>query len=226
MDSLKILWSGVTRRTAKQVSEYIKMDSRFIISAGISRTNQEYYNYDELDSITEEFDVIIDFSHKDNFKKILDFAIKKNKPLIIGTSNLSGYDEKELESSSYIIPIFRGGNFRFGVKKFIDEVLEYAKTHDEVKLIETHYITMHLPSQTAQVIKERVLKETNKNIIIESNYQDQENTNEWRVGDLCYRCPVYDENLAKDILNIGLLMKNKKANGIYDLDRLLKDVNL
>lgn len=226
MDSLKILWSGITGRTAKQVIDYIKKDSRFIITVGICRSNKEYYNYNELDSITEDFDVIIDFSHKDNFKKILNFAINKNKPLIIGTSGLSEAEEQELEDASYKIPVFRGGNFRFGVKKFIDDVIMYAKTHDEVKLIETHYITMHLPSQTARVIKERVLKETNKNLIIESFYQDKESTNDWRVGDINYHCEVYDENLAKDILNIGVLMKNKSADGIYDLDRLLKDINL
>lgn len=226
MENLKILWSGITGRTANKVKEYIKKDSRFSIVAGISRSNNEYYNYDELDVIDVDFDVIIDFSNKDNFKKILEYAISKNKPLIIGTSGLSDEEEQELKKSSHIIPIFRGGNFRFGVKKFIDDVIAYAKTHDQVELIETHYITMHLPSETAKVIKERVQKETNKELIIKSFYQDKESTNDWRVDNLSYHCEIYDENLAQDILNIALLMKDKQADGLYDLDRLLNDTNL
>lgn len=162
MEHLKILWSGISGRTASVVKEYIKKDNRFIITVGICRSNKEYYTYDELDLIDVDFDVLIDFSNKDNFKKILEYAISKNKPLIIGTSGLSAKEEQELEEASHIIPIFCGGNFRFGVKKFIDNVIIYAKTHDQIELIETHYITMHLPSETAKVIKDRVLKETNK----------------------------------------------------------------
>lgn len=85
---------------------------------------------------------------------------------------------------------------------------------------------MHLPSETAKVIKEKVQKETNKELIIKSFYQDKESTNDWRVDNLSYHCEIYDENLAQDILNIALLMKDKQADGLYDLDRLLNDTNL
>lgn len=226
MEQLKILWSGITGRTATVVKEYIKKDNNFIITAGICRNNEDYYNYNELDSIDANFNVIIDFSHKDNFKKILAYALKQNKPLIIGTSGLNENELKELEEASHIIPIFRGGNFRFEVKNFIDDVVTYAKSHDQIELVETHYITMHLPSQTAEVIKQRVFDETNKELTITSFYQDKESSNDWRVGDLVYHCGIYDENLAKDILNIALLMKNKPANGLYNLERLLNDTNL
>ncbi len=225
MENIKILWSGITGRTAEEVKKVIALDHQYSITAGICRNNNNYYNYNELDLITEEFDIIIDFSNKDNFPKILDFAINKNKPLIIGTSGLSNEEEQELTKSSSIIPIFRGGNFRFAVKKFIDDVVLYAKCHDEIKLIETHYITMNLPSETAKVIKRRVKEDTGKELIIESFHQNQENTNNWQVDNLNYRCEIYDDNLAKDILTIASIMVKKEADGIYDLDRLLKDVN-
>ena len=42
-----------------------------------------------------------------------------NKPVIIGTAGLTEEQMKAFEDASNIIPIFRGGNFRFDVKNFI-----------------------------------------------------------------------------------------------------------
>lgn len=64
--------------------------------------------------------MIVDFSHKDSFDKILEFALKVKKPIIIGTAGLTEVQMKLFEDASNIIPVFRGGNFRFEVKKFID----------------------------------------------------------------------------------------------------------
>ena len=67
------------------------------IVAGICRSDSNYYNYEQLNDIKEEFDVIVDFSHKDSFDKILSYAIKKNKPLIIGTAGLTEEQMKAFE---------------------------------------------------------------------------------------------------------------------------------
>lgn len=55
---------------------------------------------------------------------------------------------QSFEKASHIIPIFRGGNFQFKVKEFIDAVVEHAKKYDgELKLIETHYKTKKIPAK-------------------------------------------------------------------------------
>lgn len=224
MNKVKILWSGITGRTGKEALEVVKSNDSFEIVAGICRSDNKYYNYEQLDNITEDFDVIIDFSHKDSFNKVLNYAIRMNKPLIIGTAGLSDEQVEALENASNIIPIFRGGNFRFEVKQFIDEIVEYAKTcADDLVLIETHYKTINIPSETAKVIARRVLEETGKKVEIKSFLQNDENTNDWRVDNIHYRCGAYDEKLAKDILNIAVMIKDKTPNGIYDLDRLIKE---
>ncbi len=224
MENIKILWSGITGKTANEVLKIAQSDDSIQIVAGICRNNNKYYNYNELDNIKEDFDVIIDFSHRDSFDAILDYALKVKKPLITGTSGLSSEQIQKMQNASNIIPIFRGGNFRFEVKEFIDKIIEYAKSsNDEITLIEKHYITVPIPSQTAKVIAEKVFEETGKQIKIESSQQDRENTNDWRVNNIQYQCTAYDEKLARDIVNIAIMMKSKKANGIYDLDRLFKE---
>lgn len=73
---VKILWSGITGRTGILAERFSKESDNVSIIAGVCRNNDNYYNYDNLDNIKEEFDVIVDFSHKDSFDSILAFALK------------------------------------------------------------------------------------------------------------------------------------------------------
>jgi len=221
MEDVKIIWSGITGRTGTQALAETKKHSFAKIVAGICRNNENYYNYDNLNNIELDFDIIVDFSHKDSFDKILEFALIKRKPLVIGTANLSEEQELAIEKASYIIPVFRGGNFRFDVQKFMDDVLNYAKNTDN-KLVqkETNYKTKKIPSQTAQELQKRVLKETNKYLEIQSFLEYDELINDYRCGPLHCRVIGF-ESLAFDILKICSLMKDKPANGIWNLHRLL-----
>lgn len=224
MNKVKVLWSGITGRTGKEALEIAEVSDSVEIVAGICRSDNNFYNYDELDSIKEDFDVIVDFSHKDSFNKILDFALKVKKPIIIGTTGLTDEQTKAFEEASNVIPVFRGGNFRFAVKKFIDDVVEYAKNCEEekIELVETHYKTKKVPSETAKVVAKRVLNETGKKVNIKSLLEYDEPINDWRVADLNCRVIGFKE-LANDVLNIAVMMKNKIPNGVYDLDRLFRE---
>ena len=223
---VRILWSGITGRTGKEALEIAKQSDSVEIVAGICRSDNTYYNYDELDEIKEDYDIIVDFSHKDCFDKVLNYALKVKKPIIIGTSGLTDDQMKAFKDAANIIPVFRGGNFRFDVKKFIDDVVEYAKTcSDTIELIETHYKTKKIPSETAKVIAKRVLDETGKEVIIKSFLEYDELINDWRVGDLHCRVIGFKE-LAEDVLKIAVMMKDKKIDGVYDLDRLFKEENI
>lgn len=223
---VKILWSGITGRTGREAQEIAMQSDSVEIVAGICRSDNTFYNYEQLDDITEEFDIIIDFSHKDVFDKVLKYALKVNKPIIIGTSGLTDEQMEAFKEAANVIPVFRGGNFRFDVKKFIDDVVDYAKTcDDKIELIETHYKTKKIPSETAKVIAKRVLDETGKEVIIKSFLEYDELINDWRVGNLHCRVVGF-KKLAEDVLKIAVMMKDKKVDGIYDLDRLFKEENI
>lgn len=227
MEKVKILWSGITGRTGKEAVEIAKESDSVEISASLSRNNVDYYNYDELDNIKEDFDVIVDFSHKDSFDRVLDFALKVKKPIVIGTAGLTEEQMKRFEEASKIIPVFRGGNFRFDVKKFIDEVVEYAKKSEKESfdLIETHYKTKKVPSETAKVVAKRVLEEAGKQVNINSYLEYDELINDWKIDDLHCRVVGFKE-LAENVLEIAKMMKDKTPSGVYDLDRLLKEQEL
>ena len=227
MEKVKILWSGITGRTGKEAIEIAKNSDTVEITAGLSRSNTNYYNYDELDKIKESFDIIVEFSHKDSFDKVLDFALKVKKPIVIGTAGLTEEQMKRFEEASKIIPVFRGGNFRFDVKKFIDEVVEYAKKSEKesLDLIETYWKTKKVPSETAKVVAKRVLEETGKQVNIKSFLEYDELINDWKIDDLHCRVIGFKE-LAENVLEIAKMMKDKTPSGVYDLDRLLKEQEL
>ena len=227
MEKVKILWSGITGRTGREAIEIAKNSDTVEIVAGLSRSNTNYYNYDELDKIKESFDIIVEFSHKDSFDKVLDFALKVKKPIIIGTAGLTEEQMKRFEEASNIIPVFRGGNFRFDVKKFIDEVVEYTRKSEKesLDLIETHWKTKKVPSETAKVVAKRVLEETGKQVNIKSFLEYDELINDWKIDDLHCRVIGFKE-LAENVLEIARMMKEKTPSGVYDLDRLLKEQEL
>lgn len=227
MEKVKILWSGITGRTGREALQLVKDLETVEIVAGVCRTDDTYYHYDALDQIKEDFDVIVDFSHKDVFDTMLAYALQVKKPIIIGTSGLTDEQVKAYEEAAKVIPVFRGGNFRFEVKKFIDQVVAYAKhsKEDSLELVETHYKTKKIPSETAKVVANRVLKETGKTVRISSFLEYDELINDWRVGD--YHCRVVGfKELAEDVLQIATMMKNKPAGELYDLDRLLLERDL
>lgn len=227
MEKVKILWSGITGRTGREAIEIAKDSDTVEIVAGLSRSNTNYYNYDELDKIKEDFDIIVEFSHKDSFDKVLDFALKVKKPIVIGTAGLTEEQMKRFEEASNIIPVFRGGNFRFDVKKFIDEVVEYTRKSEKESfdLIETHWKTKKVPSETAKVVAKRVLEETGKQVNIKSFLEYDELINDWKIDDLHCRVIGFKE-LAENVLEIARMMKEKTPSGVYDLDRLLKEQEL
>lgn len=224
MKKVNVLWSGITGRTGKEAKKIAEKSNSVEIVAGVCRSDNNFCNYDNLDDINVDFDVIVDFSHKDSFDKVLNYALKVKKPIIIGTAGLTDEQMKAFENASNMIPVFRGGNFRFNVKKFIDDVVSYAKTCDKEKLelIETHYKTKKVPSETAKVIAKRVLSETGKEMEIKSFLEYDELINDWKVDDLHCRVVGFKE-LAEDVLEIAIMMKDKKPAGIYDLDRLFRE---
>ena len=227
MKKVKILWSGITGRTATHAKEIIKECPYAEIVAGVCRNNLEYYHYDELDKINEEFDVIVDFSNPKQFDKMIKFAIENNKPIILGTAGLTDEQVKKYEDAAKIIPVFRGGNFRSKVKVFIDKVLEYVKScdKDEFEIVETHYKGKKVPSETAKVIAKRIKDETDKKSSIKSYCIYDGLINDWRVDDLSCRVESFYE-LAEDILDIALVMKYQTSTQLYDLDGLYRENNI
>lgn len=257
MEVTKILWSGLTGRTGFEAVKEARNMLDVDIVLGVSRRNMDsvididgekfegvkWLSYDMdilwgnglLEAVKKaDIDVIVDFSHPDVFEKIVELAVRANVPLISGTSGLTDRQMAMLYDATNRIPVFRGGNFRFKVKKFIDEAVKIAKIHDGLVLCEEHWSGQPLPTEAAKELHRRVLSATGKDVQITNGAPFGAETliNQWTLyyddspdHNVVCRVSGFDE-LAEDILRIAKVMAKKpvKKGEFYDLDEIWDDL--
>lgn len=249
MEATRILWSGLTGRTGLEAIKAVRSTPDIDIVMGVSRrdindiidVNGEKFggvkwlrygkicrdSFDYL-GIESEVDVIVDFSNPEVFDEVLKVAIRTGKPLISGTSGLSNRQMAALYDATNRIPVLRGGNFRFKVKKFIDEAVELAKAAPgNLTLYENFYKGKSLPSETSRVIQRRIQDATGKVIGVCSSatFGRKNLVCDWRIGSLHCRTVGFDE-LAHDVLQIAKLMDVEpvKKGEFYDLDGIWEEL--
>jgi 4-hydroxy-tetrahydrodipicolinate reductase len=111
--------------------------------------------YTDIYDVNEKFDCIIDFSHHTATKKLLEYAIEKNAPVVVATT---GHDEAEkqliLDASKHI-PVFHSANMSLGVALLCELAKNAAKTFPDadIEIIEKHHNRkLDAPSGTALLL--------------------------------------------------------------------------
>ncbi len=259
METTRILWSGLTGRTGREAIKQAPIIPGVEIVAGMKRHVSETDSVrlgDEIFKQVDWFDyatgmqgiyglirmteraginIIVDFSHPDVFDRVLELAIRTGKPLVSGTSGLSARQMASLYDATNRIPVFRGGNFRFKVKQFIDEALRLTMMADGTPtLYENFYEGKSLPSETSKVIRRRISEATGKKVTVysEANLPKENLPCKWRLdlgtelrnGLNCNT--VGFDKLAHDVLDIARVMAKKpvKKGEFYDLDEIWDDL--
>ncbi len=129
------------------------------------------------------------------------------------------------------IPVFRGGNFRFKVKKFIDEAVELAKMQNgHFTLYENFYEGKSLPSETSKGIQRRFSEEVGKTIEVYSlaNLPKKGLPCDWRIDlgtELRNNLHCHTEGfaeLAHDVLRIAAIMPKipRSPGHLWSLDEI------
>lgn len=243
---VRIVWSGLTGKTGRAALQIARTRSDVEIVGGISRRSHDelatldiagetfpgiiWNRYDEFKLLFSEFgpfDVIVDFSHVDQTEVVAQFAAMLHKPLISGTAGLAQRDLAILRDYAGCTPIFRGGNFQFAVKQFIDQAVEWGIEHPDETLYESFFKGKIIPSQTYEVILQRVYAATGQSIGVRSSrpYDADSLICDWRFGNLHCRTVGFAD-LASNVLDIAKVMKDKPAKPaeFYDLDELWPDL--
>ena len=112
--------------------------------------------YRRLEDVTEQADVLVDFSVPATTPDILRFALEHKMPVVIGTTGLSERELKLIRSASEQIPVFQTGNMSLGVNLQLELVQLAASTlgtNFDVEIIETHHRKkVDSPSGTALML--------------------------------------------------------------------------
>jgi 4-hydroxy-tetrahydrodipicolinate reductase len=118
---------------------------------------------DDLAAGLTRSDVIVDFSSHQATKSVLDLAIARRKPVIIGTTGHSAEAKKQLLALAAQVPCVWAGNFSVGVNLLFALTQRAAHVLDasyDAEVIEMHHrFKKDAPSGTAARLLEIILEE-------------------------------------------------------------------
>ena len=144
---MKVLLIGSNGRMGKQMQNYMTHNKIDFLAV-------DKQNFDA--AFESDFDVIVDFSTADALKQNLDLALKKNKPILIATTNHNSKNEHMIERASKHIAIAVCPNLSVGIMTVckIIEQLKAVCNYDFVVSEIHHKNKLDSPSGTAkQLIK-------------------------------------------------------------------------
>ncbi len=158
---MKILLSGASGKMGEEVIKAVESKNNFEIVCGFDATegNKGFPIYNETTNIKEEFDVIIDFSVPIATLKVLEFARKNNKPIVIATTGFNKEQLEIIEDYSKEIPIFRSSNMSLDINLMADIVKRIAEflSDTDIEITETHHNRkVDSPSGTAILLADAI----------------------------------------------------------------------
>ncbi len=159
---VNVLINGINGRMGQEVLNQVNSSEEFEVCCGVDKYNNKDYPfpvYDNVNSIKEIPDVIIDFSVPEASMNILEFAKSKNVPIIIATTGFSDEQLNVINDASKVIPVFRSGNMSYEINIMADIVAKLAKqlTNSDIEIIETHHRNkLDAPSGTALILADSI----------------------------------------------------------------------
>lgn len=160
---IKILLSGCNGRMGRAISEMCNKNQKTIVIAGFDAYTKRTFNYpvyDDFSKITEDFDVVIDFSNPAVLPALLNLCIDKKKPIVLCTTGYSDEDLKLIDTAAESIPVFRSGNMSLGINVLMllaRRAAEILSDNFDIEIIERHHNQkLDAPSGTAIMLAEAV----------------------------------------------------------------------
>ncbi|URJ29317.1 4-hydroxy-tetrahydrodipicolinate reductase [Blochmannia endosymbiont of Camponotus modoc] len=194
---LRIAVTGVTGRMGKEiVTCVVKGEKQFsqeiVLGAAITRLNTNICGMDvgvlintdtvgievtdDLESIKDNFDVLVDFTAPDISIEYLKFCINNNKNIVIGTTGFNQIHKNFILNASHKIGIVFSSNFSIGValiSKLLHKITQIIGNTSDISIIETHHNRKRdIPSGTSltmQNIIVNALRSIHSNKIMDSN---------------------------------------------------------
>ena len=163
---MDIILCGCKGRMGQAVVSAAKDFKNMNIVAGVDRKDDfsgEYPIYADMNKISENADVIIDFSNPALLGSLLEYAKNKKISAVICTTGFSEKQTKEIKEASKIVPILYSRNMSLGVNLLV-ELSKIATRilgeNFDIEIIEKHHNKkIDAPSGTALMLAEEISEE-------------------------------------------------------------------
>lgn len=171
---LKIAVSGASGRMGKLIINEILFRNDISLALAISHEKNPINNpifknknnkipiFNTLVNTSKLFDVLIDFSNPSGTMKYLEFCVKYNKNIVIGTTGFNAEEKKKIESASKKIRIVLSSNFSIGINiihNLLKTITPLKGNNSDIEIIDYHHRNkIDAPSGTSIEMGETISK--------------------------------------------------------------------
>ena len=152
---INVLVNGALGRMGSLVINAVEQAEDMSVAAGVDVFSKGGAVYSSPEEVTENVDVVIDFSHHTLTPPLLDWCVEKNVPVVVCTT---GHDEAEtaaIERASKSVPVFFSANMSLGIAALADLAKRAAELFPEadIEIVEAHHNRkLDAPSGTALML--------------------------------------------------------------------------
>ena len=150
---MRIILCGYTGHMGREVRECAGRTAGCEIAAGVDPMAEPAgVCVRSFDECTAEADVIIDFSHHSMTDALLDFAERRNLPVVLATTGQTEAEKARIQAAAKKIPLFLAANYSLGIAVLTDLVRRAAALYPdgEIEIVEQHHDRkLDAPSGTA-----------------------------------------------------------------------------
>ena len=160
---INILLCGANGKMGRVITRLADADKDCKIVAGVDIADfgeNDYPVFKNFEDIDVEAEVIVDFSHPSVLSGLLEYARKKNIPVIIATTGLSNEQRASLVEYSKEIPVFFSANMSLGINLIIalaKKATTILEGNFDIEIVEKHHNQkIDAPSGTALAIADAI----------------------------------------------------------------------
>lgn len=250
---LKIILSGCCGRMGRSIAAQLKDNQNVKIVAGVDISAEKYSDfpvYSTIFDVTEDSDVVIDFSHHSAVGSICEYCIDKNICVVFCTT---GYTEDELElikQTSKKIAVFRSANMSLGINvlnSLCKKAAEILKDSFDIEIVEMHHNQkLDAPSGTALLLADSIKTVVEDAEYVYDRHLERKKRSKNEIGIHALRggtvvgehsvifagpnetvtlshSALSREVFASGAIKAAAFLKGKSA-GLYDMDCLINEV--
>lgn len=159
----RIILSGANGKMGRVISRCVDERTDCKIVAGLDLNTESYSDfpiYSAVSEITEEADVVIDFSHPSVMSGLLSFAIERKLPVVVATTGFTPEQVAQIKQAAEQIPVFFSFNMSLGVNLLVNlakRATEVLGGQFDIEIIEKHHNQkIDAPSGTALMIADAI----------------------------------------------------------------------
>ncbi|MGM0622418.1 MAG: 4-hydroxy-tetrahydrodipicolinate reductase [Campylobacterota bacterium] len=171
---IKVGVFGATGRVGRRIVELLANEDEIAIGSIFVRNELDFsvpgsaLVTNDIETMLESCDVVVDFSLPQATEKMLEIAIEKiNKPLVIATTGLNEHQLNLVKEAANKMPVLYATNMSLGIALLKHLVQDVSKKLNEfdIEIVEMHHKhKVDAPSGTALTLAEHAAKGRDLNL--------------------------------------------------------------